>query len=289
LNTIFEIIANCHFPKNEKELKLLLKKQNISLSVGSTNCNVFSEFPPELLNKSAIITSIGINNKSETDIFSYYFTESLKQKHINHIVFPYIGNNPISLVFVSSSNPEKVLASFLGISGKLDKVSDIEAEYIYIDAYELNKDQISILIDNIIQTGKYKIILGLGNESLLAGKLLEQIKKYLIQGQIHVLTGNSDEFYKLYPFSNINDIAKSNIFSKVSHMLITQGSNGMYGFINGKMHYQKAIEINNIISTSGAGDAAAGAFVAGIILNNSGEQILSKAALAAFNILNKNS
>ena len=72
-------------------------------------------------------------------------------------------------------------------------------------------------------------------------------------------------------------------------MLVTQGANGMYGFINGKIYYQDAIEIKNIINTSGAGDAASGAFISEIIADSPDEQILNKAALAAFNALSKNS
>lgn len=283
LKYIFKLISRFEYPLlSYNDIELLKENSHISLEAGSTNLNVISVFPLELRQKSAIVTAIGVDKNNKKDLMSMFYTDSLFAKHIDHIYYPYVGNNPLSLIFVSKTNPEKVMASFLGVSGNLDKMIDIDTEYIYIDAYELQKGPISQLLDALILTKKYKIALGLGNATILYGKLLYQIQEYLNQGAITILLGNIQEYRKLFPTLKINEIASIPLFSKTPNILLTQGENGLVGIINRNYYYHKAFSISNISNTTGAGDTAAGAFISGIIQQKSTWDIVQDAAYKAY-------
>lgn len=283
LKYIFELVSGFKYPiVNESDILFLKNSPQITIEAGSTNLNVLSTFPLELRKKSAIVTAIGVDENNKKDLMSMYYTESLSAKSINHIHYSYLGNNPLSLVFISKTNPEKVMASFLGISGNLDKMLDIDTEYIYIDAYELQKGPISKLLDTLILSKKYKIALGLGNATILEGQLLYRIQEYLSDGAITILLGNVHEYRKLFSPLNIGEIASIPLFSKTPYMLLTQGENELIGIINGKVYTHNAFKISKISNTTGAGDTAAGAFISSIIQNKTPKDIVYDAAYMAY-------
>lgn len=282
LKYIFDFIAGIKYPITPDSIN---DNAMVTFIAGSTNLNVFSALSGDLRQKSAIVTAIGVDENGKHDILSTLYTKGLRQKMIEHISYPFIGNNPLSLVFVSLHNPEKIMASYLGISSNLNKLEDVNSEYIYIDAYELLGGPISLLIKTLILSQKYKIILGLGNATILNGDLLELIKSYIQGGMINTLCGNIYEYQKISFFLEVDKILQDQIFSKVQNILLTQGAKGMVGFFDGEIVFQKAVNLPQIVNTTGAGDTAAGAFISGIISKNNPKSIMENAAAKAYKYL----
>ena len=256
LKKLFKLIDYAPYP-----IALDFKKEKVDFVAGSTNLNVFSTFPECLRKQSAIITAVGTNKDGEYDKLSILYANSLRKMSITHVAYSYIGYNPLSMVFVSYSNPEKIMASFLGISGNLCKVENIKSQYLYIDAYELVKDPISLLINDLILSQRYKIILGLGNSAILNGKLLDTIRMYIQKGNIYILCGNIFEYAKISGCQNVENILSYKHFSKIEYLLLTRGKDGLIGRFNGNIIYQNAFPIPQIVNTTGAGDVVTGCFI----------------------------
>lgn len=282
-----EFILNTVVKDKEQNDAGIKKAIDVQIRAGSTNLNVFSAFSKDIRTKSAIITAIGMDNMGNTDRFSSIYMEAVKNRCIDFISYPFIGKNPLSIVFASLHNPEKLMASFLGISSELNHIDNIASEFLYLDAYELGKGAISLLIRTLIETKKYKVILGLGNITILKGELLNLIKSYIEDGMIYMLCGNIYEYQRLSDYMADEEILSDNFLKNVEIMLLTHGKHGMTGMFGGNLLHQEAIELSRIVDTTGAGDTAAGAFISGIISNMKPEETMRNAAIKAFEYLSQ--
>lgn len=284
LKHVFKLLTNREFPDTNIELVDLNNKGIIKLSSGSTNLGVLSAFPKSIRSEVALITPIGCID-GKYDPISIYFSQSVRRLSLNHISIPIKGNAPLGIVITSSLSPEKVLISYSGIANELDEIPSIESEILYVDSYELQKGKVSILLDRLIKSGKYKIALGLGNAKILNGILLDKIKQYISLGNIYCLTGNDNEFNKLALISDFSKIRDVDLFNKIMYILITHGEKGLTGVFGKKCIFREAVTPKRIVSTSGAGDIAAGVFISGIIMNDDEKKILDNAVYFASKVL----
>ena len=70
-------------------------------------------------------------------------------------------------------------------------------------------------------------------------------------------------------------------------LVITDGENGSYAYADGKTYYQKALRVEKVIDTTGAGDAFTAGFIAGVLQNKSIEESMRQASEYAVKILQK--
>lgn len=281
---VFKDIFQSYVPSNSHDLLDLISKFNSNISAGSTNLGLLSALPNQIRNKTAFISTIGKIN-GNTDAISNIFTSWLLNLGIEHISIPIQGLNPLGLVITSDNDPEKTNINYLGVSRDLSHMPQIKSDYLYIDAYELTSGKISHTIDDIVRSDKYKICLGLGNKSILEKDMISKIHSYMINNHIAIMVGNEDEFKKIYPFSNVMDIRMYSIFSKIRYMLITSGDKGLFGVFEDEIIFQKSYPTMKLVSTSGAGDIAAGVFISGIINNDDHKEILDNASFFSMKIL----
>lgn len=144
-------------------------------------------------------------------------------------------------------------------------------------------------IDQLITSHRYKTVLGLGNSSILRGKLLNQIIGYLKRGLIYCLSGNKDEFQCLCGKNNTMDYITHEYFKHTPYILTTLGEQGMIASCYEKTYYQDASKCENIVSSSGCGDISLGIFLSGIINKEDPSQILKNAAHYSSVILERQS
>ena len=284
LKQLFQLLTNRKFPETNQELVDLNNKGIIKLSAGSTNLGVLSAFPKSIRNEVAVISSIGYIN-GVCDPISIFFSHSVESLLLNHISYPIEGNNPLGIVLTSSNNPEKILISYSGIANELDAIVDVISEILYVECYELQKGKLSVLLDKLIKSGKYKVALGLGNVKILNDDLLCKIKQYISNGNIYCLTGNDIEFKKIVSITDFSKIRECSFFDKVKYILVTYGENGLTGVFDKKVIFRAAVKPEKIVSTSGAGDISAGVFISGIIMNDDENKILDDAVYLAAGML----
>ncbi len=257
---------------------------------GSSLLGVLSAFPIELRKKSLLITSEGTSHERISQTAFSVFSKTVKALSVEYITHKVNGVNAIGMSFTSYNNPDRLLTMYKGISHDL-KISDKDvcAEYLLVDAYELNGGSISESIDRLIRSKKYKTVLSLGNSSILQGSLSQKLMTYLQNGLIYCLAGNKGEFECLFGDIDISRLSLLPFIVHVPYVLMTLGERGMIGKFHEKVYYQQAIKTDNIISTSGCGDVSLGTFLSGIIYGLSPCVILEKAAYYASIILKRQS
>lgn len=257
---------------------------------GSSLLGVLSAFPIKLRKKSLLITSEGTSHERISQMAFSVFSKTVKALSVEYITHKVNGANAIGMSFTSYNNSDKLLTMYKGISHDLVISSeDVCAEYLLADAYELNRGSISESIDRLIRSKKYKIVLSLGNSSILQGSLSHRIMTYLQNGLIYCLAGNKGEFECLFGDIDVFKLSLSPSIAHVPYVLLTLGERGMVGKFHERVYYQKAIKTDNIISTSGCGDVSLGTFLSGIIYDLPPCMILEKAAYYASVILKRQS
>jgi sugar/nucleoside kinase (ribokinase family) len=285
LKIVFERVTGYNFPSTTSELVRMAIDGKIKISAGSTNLGVFSAFPKELRKNSAIITAIAKNDQNEIDPISQIYTKYLRNLSIDHITETFTGKNPLGIVLTSIENPDRVLLNYLGVAYELTSNKNINSEYLYLDSYELQNGAIAAFADKLIKSNQYKVALGLSNHAILNFDLKEKISNYISNGNIYFLTGNQKEFEEFTGIKSIDNMFLSPKISSVPYILITNGEKGLYGKFQDEIFFQKGIISKNVISTSGAGDIAAGTFISGIAIGHQPQEILLNAASLASKIL----
>lgn len=262
--------------------------KKVEFKAGSSLLGVLSALPIELRKESLLITSEGTSKDDLSQTSFSKFTEATKTLSIKHKSYKATGINAIGMVFTSPKHSNRLLAMYKGVSHDLEiSDNDVCAEYLLIDAYELNGGSISDSIDRLIKSQKYKTVLCLGNSSILQGALLNRVLGYLKKRLIYCLAGNKGEFECLFGKLDITNFHSLDFINCIPYILITLGKKGMIGAFQGKTYYQQAVTNEKIISTSGCGDVSLGVFLSGIIQNLTPKQILRGATYYASFILGR--
>jgi len=93
------------------------------------------------------------------------------------------------------------------------------------------------------------------------------------------------------PYQNIdfhtNIVKKYAPFTEKHILVITDGQKGSYAYNEGKVYYQKAIQTNNVVDTTGAGDAYTAGFISSFTKNEGIEKSMKNGAKCASKIVSK--
>lgn len=258
-----------NFSINE-DFESLSITDGVDIAAGSTGLNMLSALTKRQRKASAIISTVGADEKGNPDSVSTFFTKDVERTGIYQYAIPKTGVNPLVLVFSHKEQPDKVTAMHPGVASQLETLpSSIDkARVVHVDAYDLQREPAALTLDNLIKSNKPPIALGLGNPSILQGQLKERILGYIENRQVHYLMGNAEEYAALFgtePVTTLEQATSLNLGKLAPYVLITLGKNGIIGFDHGKATYQRPFRIERPVNTSGAGDTAAGVFLSGIL------------------------
>lgn len=268
--------------------------KNITLTAGCTVLGMLGAMKPKARYKSSMATTVAIDERGVISPLSLFFSDQLSTIGTKHIMQEVAGENPVGFVICSEYNPEKLLVNYPGVGTDLEFFAPENiGDYILIDAYEMLEGKISELIDELILSTDYKICLSLGNSRILSGVLKDKIRLYIENGKIFMIAGNEDEYQTLYPTQS-DACTKTNflehtVTQDVPNCLITFGEKGLAASWDGRPQSIDAFPIQpeKIINTSGAGDTAMGAFIAGIVLRDQEKETLARAAYWATEVLKR--
>lgn len=260
--------------------------ERILVTAGSTALNMLNAMPEDVRNEATLITAIAEDNP-----LSQFFSDAVTQLGVRHQGVPIEGENSVLFAMNGDSDTEKLMAVHAGIGPQLENFTiPDDAGLVMIDAYELRSGTpLSKKLDTIIRSGQYPIVLTLGNQSLLEDvELRDRILSYIESGLVTIVCGNDSEYEKLYPDApsrHLRDYPA--ITENVSHALKTHGPDGMSAYWNGELVDIAAVPLRpeQIVSTIGAGDTAAGEFIAGVWKDASPQETLERAAKHSAKVL----
>ena len=109
---------------------------------------------------------------------------------------------------------------------------------------------------------------------------------------VNILIINTHEFAELIkkPFETIDfkkDVTELLPLLKTKIVVVTDGKNGSYAYVNGGIVYEAAHPVTKILDTTGAGDAFSAGFIAGYLKTNTIQASMHEGSKLAVKIIQK--
>lgn len=271
-----------------RKLEEAVKGSHVALYAGSTILNSLNAMQVGYGQPGLAMVTARPQRYGADDPLFQFFNRQAAARNIEHRHSPVHGYNPVSFLFSSEDNVEKMAIGYIGASADLSnfEIDPKKTKVLIVDAYELAGGKISKFIDSLIDSGSYKIALSLGSREILTDSLSRKIRSYIANGKIMFLGGNESEYaallgadYAEHQGPAVQPFIKNN----VPYALVTFGKKGMAAVYDGKEVFQEATVqpgsgTDKGISTSGAGDVSFGIFIAGIARGEEPSDSLLKAS-----------
>ncbi|MEU3454693.1 carbohydrate kinase family protein [Micromonospora sp. NPDC006766] len=267
---------------------------DLAIRPGSTVANALAAMPARSGLRRTFVSTVGVHG-DVLDPLSGFFRTSIEAVGIEHHVVPVVGDNPMVFVLSSHDQAERTLAMFPGVADELSHVDlDIlSPTLVLVDAYNLGSHAFGRYLDRLIESKRYPVLMSLGNHTILTGDRARRVRSYIGTGCLTALCGNVQEYGALYPEVGQGDEHVERLLDQVAvtvpYALVTMGAGGMAATWEGHQTRVSAIPVRRrqIVNTSGAGDAAAGMFAAGIVSGDAPEETLRRAAVSAMHTLRR--
>jgi len=255
--------------------KILIDELNFTTGGGGTNAAVALS---RLNNKAAYLGKMGCEENSD------FIIKSLKQEKVDSLaVCDKKGKTGYSIILDSISHDRTIL-TYKGSNNDL-KLSEInlkklKTKWFYFSTM-LNESYKTL--EKLAAFAKKKNIkIAFNSSSYLAKKGIPFLKNILSKTDIFVL--NKDEAQLLTKKTNIKDQLKTINKAGVKIVLITDGKDNFYAF-DGEFMYSGKPTTIKVIETTGAGDAFASSFLAGMIKKNNIEFALKLGSTSAESVV----
>ncbi len=260
------------------ELGAKIISNDVHLTFGGGGMNTAISFA-NLNLKTACFLSLGL------DWIGNLIIKELKKSKIS---LKYIKQNNnvysgFSFIIHHNNYNEHTIFGHRGANTKLQinkkTITNLKTKWIYITSLSGKEALIKTNLKNIFNNKKnIKIAWNPGAAQLKYGHKF--FKKYLPQVEVIIL--NKDEAIELVLSSGLKTTNTKQLLKKIyswgpKMVLITDGYRGAYIYTPEKEYFQKAVIYKRKINTTGAGDAFASSFIAGLIIyNNSNKYNIKK-------------
>lgn len=232
-------------------LNMLALTEGTKFSCGGSTANALKAYA-HCGGECAFIGKVGDDARGEA------FALSLSERGVR----PCLAQNPdlptgCSVVWVDENGEKTIAAKRLAgghiQNADIDWVQVISAGWLLAEGYWLDGN--NALLRRIVQlayVAGVKIALSLSDEKIVSErtKTLAMILPY-----VSILFGNEAEFKALGGFVRHRKMLQ----------LKTRGANGVDVYLNGRIVHYDAPSVQNVVSTTGAGDAFAGGFLFGYL------------------------
>lgn len=256
-----------------------------SMKAGSSILAVMAVLPDEVKRGSILYATSAHDAEGQPAQDSMAFHEDAERLGVSTYPIPLQGENPTVHALIDPSSGEKGFLKTIGVSKDISALPGWEQHLtedtvVLLDAYELIDGKTSETLRHIIETSKGNVALSLGNVAILGEDLTQFITNAGKQGALHSLFGNEDEFTALLgatPRVSTQLLDAHNTLN--AHLVVTRGAEGISATIDGHYYYAGApqLQAHDMVSTSGAGDAAMGVILGGLIEKEAASTLLHKA------------
>ena len=209
------------------------------------------------------------------------------------IKFCFIENDyyNISSILLSEKGERSIIHYSTPHKNILRKASSInnliEAKVVYmgnLPDVSLTEREVTL---NLCKKNNIITVVNLGVKDCRRSKV--QVKHFL--SKIDVLIVNGHEFAELvkaqYKDIHFHENVVRWYFRDLEDktVIITEGKNGSYGYMGGKVYHQKAVEVDKIIDATGAGDGYTAGFISEFFRSRNIEKSMEKGSRYAAKIL----
>jgi len=269
-----------------EEQQHILTTLPASMKAGSSVLAAMAVLPEEIKRRSLLYATCAYDLEGQVAQGSTVFHKDAEQLGIATRPIPLQGENPTIHALIDPSSGEKSFLKITGVSKDIHKLPGWEQQLeddtiVLLDTYELIDGQTSGTLRHVIEKSKGNIALSLGNVAILGKDLTQSITSAGKQGALHSLFGNEEEFAALLgvaPQTSAQLLEAHDTLN--AHLVVTRGAEGISAAVDGHFYHTAApqLQTHEIISTSGAGDAAMGVILGGLMKNEDMDTLLHKAA-----------
>ncbi|MFH1654483.1 MAG: adenosine kinase [Pseudomonadota bacterium] len=235
---------------------------------------VHSESGGSVANTTVVVASLGGKasyvGKVMDDDLGKIFTEDMWNHGVHYTTVPSNGPHPTGrCVSFVTKDAQRTFNTYLGACHALD-AEDVDedhisdAEIIYIEGYLWDLEaprQAAVRAIDIAKQSDVKVAFNLSDSFCVdryRGDFLG-----LVKDKIDILICNDSEIAALYQTNTYED-AMPQLLRDCKSGAVTLGSDGAILISANKAHRIKAMDVNEVVDTTGAGDAFAAGFLYGI-------------------------
>jgi sugar/nucleoside kinase (ribokinase family) len=168
---------------------------------------------------------------------------------------------------------QRTMCTFLGCASEIDEQAIHEDQfkdigYLYLEGYLWDQGQTSLALKKAISLAKNhgaKIVFSLSDGFCVSRHKADFTN--LVKNQVDIVFCNEAEAIELTSSKSFSDTKLAEFFSNQKHLtvIVTRSEKGCVVFRDGKILEVKAAKVENIIDTTGAGDAFAAGFLKALI------------------------
>ncbi len=276
VNRLVGRLLGTKIPPGREFAALTTPGSPVVLSAGSSTFGMLSAMPERLRRRATYVSTLADN-----DPFSDFFAAAVGDLRVAHHTVVVAGHNPVSFVVYAADAPDRVLATYAGVAAAAVPPVDPTAELLLVDTYELRA------VDELIRARVVPVGLSLGNAGILTNTVRQRIRRYLDDGLLTMVFGNVAEYQALFPEvpASLDGFRTHPVRRSVRFCLLTDGARGLAAHCDQNFARTDARRAVTVMNTSGAGDTAAGAFVAGVLDGLAPAEILARCAELAARVL----
>jgi sugar/nucleoside kinase (ribokinase family) len=269
---------------SEEQYQALAALPTPCMKAESSILAAMAVLPEGIKRHSVLYATRAYDDRGCEALGSVAFRDSAKQWGITTGAIPLQGGNPTVHVLVDPLSGERSFLKDPRVSRDIGGLPEWEqsltdSTIVSLDAYELTDGKTGETLRSVIESASGTIALSLGNVAILGNELTGFIHRVGSEGRLHSLFGNEDEFTALLgtPLTERQLLEAQQ--SLGATLAITRGNKGISVVMDGNHYHANApqFQAHNIISTSGAGDAAMGVILGGLIENEAIDTLLGKA------------
>lgn len=239
--------------------------------------NVEYKYGGKGANQAVAIARLGIDvvffGKIGDDENGRLLLKNFKENNINYDNVEIEKNINSGLAVITVGDNDNTIVVIPGANNKVDR------DYVDRKKSEILKCDMMVMQHEIpLDTNEYVIDICKKNniKTLLNPAPAAKLNDNII-GKVDYLTPNETEASIIFGTDNIDDIVEK----YKGKVIVTCGSSGVKGYVEGKGTVNIPIRKSNVVDTTGAGDTFNGAYVYGILNNYDNEKALRFANIAS--------
>lgn len=272
---------------------IMVPQSHFTVIVGGSTLSMLAALEPAVRCMATYVSVLASRSGMPTPVANF-FAREVRAMGILHSSSLVDGTNPTGLVIAGKKNPEKILLFYPGVSRSSAGIElhTLAPDLLIVDAYGLQQGDLAEMLHRCIEARRFRVAVSLGNHVILAGKTLCRLLEHIRMGRLFAIAGNLSEYRKLMPDvpeCHLTHLGFCNhpLRRFVPFSLLTMGEGGMVANWRNISAAADAVPVRpeDIVNTSGAGDAAAGIFFAGAINDKSANETLARAAQVASRVL----
>lgn len=250
-------------------------------------------------NTVAAISQLGISSgfigKVCDDIYGQEFIKKISSTSTKFLNDEFHKDPTAKSFVLVGTDAQRTMCTYLGCASEITE-EDIkeeyftESEFLYLEGYLWDKPQTIAALKKAIKIAKAKNIKVAfsASDSFCVQRHKEDFLN-LLENDLDILFANEDEFCQLSGNNKVDNDTLLNFFAAYTNLtaIVTRSEKGSVVIDDNSLTIVPAFHINNLVDTTGAGDAYAAGFLYKLLSNASVKDAAKFGNLLAAKIIQK--